>query len=99
MQRATLGVFAGLLFAALACNLPFGAEPTATPAPTPTSSATPVPTPQPTPLPALRNEAARLALANGDWQLAEREFESVIAESHDPDVVGEALFGLGDTWL
>ena len=99
MQRAILGVFAGLLFAALACNLPFGAEPTATPAPIPTSSATPTPTPQPTPLPALRNEAARLALANGDWQLAEREFERVISESNDPDVVGEALFGLGDALL
>ena len=99
MQRATLGVFAGLLFASLACNLPFGAEPTATPAPTPTSSATPDPTPQPTPLPALRNEAARLALANGDWELAEREFERVIAESHDPAVLGEALFGLGDALL
>ena len=99
MQRALLGVFAGLLFATLACNLPFGAEPTASPAPTPTSSAAHTPTPQPTPAPALHNEAARLALANGDWQLAEREFERVIAESHDPAVIGEALYGLGDALL
>ena len=99
MQRAILGVLAGLLFAALACNLPFGAEPTATPTPTPASSATPTLTPQPTPLPAQRNEAARLALANGDWELAEREFERVIAESLDPAVIGEALFGLGDAFL
>ena len=41
----------------------------------------------------------RLALANGDWGLAQREFERVIAESHDPDVVGEALFGLGNALL
>ena len=92
-----MGVFAGLLFAALACNLPFRAEPTATPSPTPTSSATS--TPQPTPLPALRNEAARLALFNGDWELAKREFERVISESDDPPVIGEALFGLGDALL
>ena len=99
MQRAILGVFAGLLFASLACKLPFGAEPTATPVPTPTSSPTPALTPQPTPQPALRNEAARLALANGDWELASREFERVIAESRDPAVLGEALYGLGDALL
>ena len=94
-----MGVFAGLLLAALACNLPFGAAPTATPAPTPTSSATPTPTPEPTPVPALRNDAARLALTNGDWELAKREFERVISESDDPAVIGEALFGLGDSLL
>lgn len=99
MPRAILGVFAGLLLAALACNLPFGVAPTSTPAPTPTPSATPTPTPEPTPVPALRNDAARHALANGDWDLAEREFERVISESNDPMVVGEALFGLGDALL
>ena len=50
-------------------------------------------------MPALRNDAARTALANGDWELAEREFERVISESDDPAVVGEALFGLGDALL
>ncbi len=91
-----MGLIAGLFFAALACNLPFGTAPTVTPAPTLTSSPTPTPTRSPTPAPALRNEAARLALANGDWDLAEREFERVIAEGDDPAVIGEALFGLGD---
>ena len=98
-----MGVFAGLLFTALACSLPFGAAPTATPAPTPTLTPIPSPTPtataSPTPAPALRNEAARLALANGDWDLAEREFERVITESDDPTVRGEALFGLGEVLL
>jgi soluble lytic murein transglycosylase len=50
-------------------------------------------------VPALQNDAARLALANGDWELAKREFERVISESDDPTVVGEALFGLGDSLL
>ena len=99
MQRAVLGVLAGLLFAASACSLPFGAAPTATPVPTLTPSPLPSSTPSPTPAPALRNEAARSALANGDWDLAEREFERVIAESDDPMVIGEALFGRGDALL
>ncbi len=50
-------------------------------------------------MPALRNDAARLALANGDWELAEREFERVISDSNDPSLIGEALFGLGDALL
>ncbi|MFQ5943822.1 MAG: tetratricopeptide repeat protein [Anaerolineales bacterium] len=96
MQRAVLGVLAGLLLSALACNLPFGAEPTAAPALTSTPSPTLTSTPWPTPAPALRNDAARSALANGDWDLAESEYERVIAASDDPAVVGEALFGLGE---
>jgi soluble lytic murein transglycosylase len=97
MQKAFLGVFAGLIFAALACNLPFSAAPTATPAPTNTSTPTPTATPSPTPAPALRNEAGRAALANGDWDLAQREFERVLAESEDPKVIGEALYGRSQT--
>ena len=99
MQRAALGGIAGLLFAALACNLPFGATPTATPAPTQTPSLTATPTYTPTPVPIARNEAARTALANGDWGLAILEYERVIAESDDPLVVGEALYGRGEALL
>ena len=99
MQRAVLGVLAGLLLAALACNIPFGTAPTATPAPTLNPSPTPTATPSPTPAPALRNESARSALANGDWDLALREFERVIAESDDVRVAGEAFFGRGEALL
>ncbi|GMR11594.1 MAG: transglycosylase SLT domain-containing protein [Anaerolineae bacterium] len=99
MHRAALGVLAGLLLAALACSLPLGAASTPTPAPTLTPYPVPSATPTPTPAPALRNEAAHSALANGDWDLAEREFERVIAESDDPIVIGEALFGRGEALL
>ncbi|MFV1857940.1 MAG: tetratricopeptide repeat protein, partial [Anaerolineales bacterium] len=99
MHRAALGVLAGLLLAALACSLPLGAASTPTPVPTLTPSPVPSSTPSPTPAPALRNEAARSALANGDWDLAGREFERVIAESDDPIVIGEALFGRGEALL
>ncbi|MFQ5923198.1 MAG: tol-pal system YbgF family protein [Anaerolineales bacterium] len=99
MQRAVLGAIAGLLLAALGCNLQLGAAPIATPAPTLTPSPTSTSTPSPTPTITLRNDVARSALANGDWDLAEREFERVIAESDDPMVVGEALFGRGEALL
>ncbi|MCI0828365.1 MAG: hypothetical protein J4N73_11425, partial [Chloroflexi bacterium] len=99
MQRAVLGVFTGLILAASACNLPPAAAPTATPSPSLSPSQTPSSTPSPTPVPASRNEAARSALVNGDWVLAEREFERVIVGSDDPFVVGEALYGRGEALL
>ena len=99
MQRAVLGVFTGLILAASACNLPPAAAPTATPSPSLSPSQTPSSTPLPTPVPASRNEAARSALVNGDWVLAEREFERVIVGSDDPFVIGEALHGRGEALL
>jgi soluble lytic murein transglycosylase len=94
------GVFVVLLvWPALACNLPLLAVPTATLSPTATSTVTPTPSATPTPMPEQRFAEAEWSLFVGDWDVAMREYQDVLAAAGDEVLQGAAQLGIGDTWL
>jgi soluble lytic murein transglycosylase len=106
-RRLLLPALIGLL-ASLACSLPAWvnlpgissptpAPPTATltPQPTLTPTPSPSPTPTPTPLPAARIEAGQSQLFYGDWQAAQAEFQTALAEAVEAPVQAAALLGMG----
>jgi soluble lytic murein transglycosylase len=105
MRSPLIVLGGGLLLAALACSAPIAASPTETSKPTATFTATPTatatftPTPTSTPSPALRLDAGRQALRNGDWDLALLEFDRVLEQTEDPALAGEARFGRGQALL
>lgn len=96
-----------LLALSLACNFPSllsqdppvptptTAAPTETRVPTPT--VTPTPTATPTPLPEARIATGDQALFQGDWDHAQAEFQSVMANEAEPEDHAAALLGLGRT--
>lgn len=98
----------GLIALSLACNfpnllgqepltpLPTTAVPTETPSPTPT--VTPTPTATPTPLPEARIDTGDQAIFHGDYEEAQAEFDSVMANEADPEDHAAALLGLGRTF-
>ncbi len=100
--RAALAV-AVLALAALACSLPqeILAPPTETPEPSPIATEVPIPTSTsvPTPVPTLppqeRVEAAELALFNGDYELAMREFITTLEVGPGVEVEAAARLGIG----
>lgn len=72
---------------------------TPTPTSTPTPTQTPTPTPTPTPLPEARVELGDNALFNGDWDSAQREFQTALSSSPEEEVQLAARLGLGHTYL
>lgn len=103
-------ILSGLLgLVSLACaataNLPFS-KPTPTPTSSPTvtltplPSQTPTPTITPTPQPGARIASGDQALLNGDWETAQKEFETAQQASDAPEIHAAARLGLGRTfWL
>jgi peptidoglycan lytic transglycosylase len=84
------------------CATPVVQE-TGTPSPTllpgVTPSATPLPTETvaPTPTPEVRIANADQALSNGDYALAQTEYQAALASSSDPVIQAAALWSLGVT--
>lgn len=64
-----------------------GSTPSDTPQPTPTTS--------PTPAPEVRLKAGDQAFFNGDYLLAQSEFQAALSTSTDPEMRAAALWGLG----
>lgn len=75
--------------------------PTATPTPTitPTPTLSPTPTPTPTPAPTTQLDRGEHALRNGDWDLAQQEFQTVLNNSPEAEAQAFAWLGLGRTYL
>lgn len=101
MPRHLLWIWGLLVLVGLACSAPLALAPTAQPTATQAATAThtPTATPTATSTPTLssgdRLDAGHQALFNGDWESALAHFERVIAESDDPELVGEARYGRG----
>jgi soluble lytic murein transglycosylase len=88
-------VFAVLLLAMIACNLPAAPAPTVIPTSTPVPTATQTPTPIPTPEPVSRLDAAHRAVFVGDWDRAIEEFDRGLATTEDTSLIKQATLGLG----
>ncbi len=61
----------------------------------PTETAAPTLSPTPSPTPEVRVANAEQALFNGDYALAQTEFQAALASSSDPAIQAAALWGLG----
>jgi soluble lytic murein transglycosylase len=72
---------------------------TPTPTSTPTPTQTPTPTPTPTPVPEARVGLGDNALFNGDWERAQREYQTALSSSPEKEVQHAARLGLGRTYL
>ena len=68
-------------------SLPAGVTPSETPSPTPTLT--------PTPTPEFRLKTGDLAFFNGDYVLAQNEFQAVLSSTIDPQLLATALWDLG----
>ncbi|MEW6094133.1 MAG: tetratricopeptide repeat protein [Chloroflexota bacterium] len=67
---------------------------------TPSDTLAPSSTPTPTPTPEARVANGDLALFNGDYALAQTEYQAALAATPDPSLQAAALWGLGraDMW-
>jgi len=91
----------------LACSslssLPYfgsSADPAATASPTvvvvpPSPTPSPTPLPTPTPIPAVRVELGEASRIKGDWDQAQREYQTALESSPDLQVQSAAMLGIG----
>jgi soluble lytic murein transglycosylase len=70
--------------------------PTVTETPTPAPTATPTPTP--TPLPAVRVSSGDQALLLGDYEKAQQEYQSALANTTDAELQAASISGAGRTF-
>ncbi|MBU0510982.1 MAG: tetratricopeptide repeat protein [Chloroflexi bacterium] len=93
-----LALLACILPAGIATQIPPAAESTTvTPPPPPAPTHTPTPPLPPTPIPGARIESADLAIFNGDWDTALREYQIAFETDPDPEIQSAALLGIGRT--
>ena len=97
-----------MVIALVACGInPFSVKPTATPippaTPVPSLSPSPIPsdtpppslTPSPTLTPEVRLKTGDRAFIDGDYLLAQSEFQAALSTAMDPEMRAVALWGLG----
>jgi soluble lytic murein transglycosylase len=65
------------------------------PSVTPSETLAPTSTPSPTPTPEARIETGDLALFNGDYALAQTEYQAALTSTNDATIQAAALWGLG----
>lgn len=96
-QRMLAGLLTLLLAACLPGPVPVDPGGTSSPTPLPgalPTDAPPTPTPSPTPTPEVRVTAGDRALFNGDYALAQSEYQLALATASDPALQAVALWGL-----
>ncbi len=102
-HRRTLIFVVLLAFLLSACvspvSIPFLAtqtpEPTSTSTPTPTPTPTPTATPTPTPLPAARLSLGEDAIFLGNYELARKQYQDVLAQTSESEARSAAAIGIG----
>lgn len=62
---------------------------------TPTATQTPSPSPSPTPAPEARLKIGDHAFFNGDYMLAQNEYQAVLSGTNEPGLLAAALWDLG----